>query len=93
MVAAVIVGLVYAPFLVGAFRRRREPEPRNNPLKLPGMLILLGVCIWLAVDGIVPWLFAPLAVLIAVQVPLILRGRNPWWMQAPMDRKEKGALL
>jgi hypothetical protein len=74
--------------LVKAFLSRHEPEPPNNRLKLPIMLLLLGGCIALAVSDEFPVLFAALALLIAVEIPFILAGRNPWWMQAPIDKRE-----
>ncbi len=70
------------------FRRRHDPEPRNSRFKLPVTLLLLGGCIALAASGTEPVVFSILAAVMVVQIGFVLAGRNPWWMQGAMDRRE-----
>lgn len=75
--------------LAYSYPKRHEPEPPNNALKLPVTVIVAAGCIAIAVAGIWPVAFALLAVVLAVQIPFILRKRNPWWMQAAIDRQKQ----
>jgi hypothetical protein len=86
----VVIGVVFgAAQLIYSYSKRREPEPPNNALKLPCDVILAAACIVLAVAGIWPILCGLLALALAVQIPFILRKRNPWWMQAATDRQKQ----
>jgi hypothetical protein len=73
---------------INNFRFCGGPEPPNSKLKLPFMLLLLGICIAFAAIGVGPIIFSVLAGVCAIEVCFILAGRNPWWMQAPIDRRE-----
>ncbi len=85
-----VIGTVFGiAQLTYSYSNRREPEPPNNALKLPFAVISAVACIALAVAGVWPILFGLLAVAIAVQIPFILRKRNPWWMQAAIDRQKQ----
>jgi hypothetical protein len=85
-----LIGLLAAARgLARSFGRRHEPAPPNHWTKLPFMLLLIGLCVWFAVDGIASTVFAVLAVVGLCQVALILDGRNPWWMQSPWDRLQE----
>jgi hypothetical protein len=86
----VVIGVVFGTAqLIYSYSKRREPEPPNNALKLPCDVILAVACIVLAVADIWPILFGLLAVPLVVQIPFILRKRNPWWMQAAIDRQKQ----
>lgn len=87
-IGLVIGGLVGGAQTVKAFARRHEPEPPNSRLKLPIMLLFLGGCIALGASGDFPVLFAAVALLIAIEIAFILAGRNPWWMQGAIDKRE-----
>ena len=76
--------------LVSSFRARHAPEPSNSRLKLPIMILLLGGCVAVAITHTSPVLFSILAAVIAVQIGFVLAGRNPWWMQAAIDKREYG---
>jgi hypothetical protein len=79
--------LVGGAQLIKSFRTRHQPEPPNNRLKLPTMLIGIVSSVALIVDGTWTVLFAVCGVLCALEAGFVLAGRNPWWMQAPLDRK------
>jgi hypothetical protein len=81
----VLAGIVQG---INNFRCRRDPEPPNSKLKLPLMLLLLAACVAPAVTGTSPIVFFVLAAVCTVEVGFILVGRNPWWMQGPMDKRE-----
>jgi hypothetical protein len=74
--------------LVRSFGVRHEPEPPNSRLKLPIMVLMLCGCVVLAIVGSSSVLFSILAVVVAVEVGFILAGRNPWWMQGAIDKRE-----
>jgi hypothetical protein len=67
--------------------------PPNNPLKLPFFLFCAAVGVVLAALGVAnsSWGLAVVgALLIAGCVPpiaAIRKGRNPWWIRAPLDRR------
>jgi hypothetical protein len=73
--------------LAKAFPRRHEPEPANNRLKLPLMSFLALACAGIAALGIAAVLSIVLAAVCAVEVGFVLAGRNPWWMQSPLDKR------
>ncbi|HWF33463.1 MAG TPA: hypothetical protein VG188_13010 [Solirubrobacteraceae bacterium] len=52
-------------------------------------IVLLASAIVLAALGEEPVLFAALALILAVQLSFVLGGRNPWWMQDALDRREE----
>jgi hypothetical protein len=84
------VGLTIAtPPLLKRFARRHEPEPPHGRFKLRVTLLLLAVCVALAALGEESLFFAILASLFAIQVGFILAGRNPWWMQDSLDKRER----
>jgi hypothetical protein len=84
-----ITGIVSATQLVKSFRIRHQPEPPNSRLKLPFMILLLAGCAWLVVAGTAPVLFSILAAVVVVGIGFILSGRNPWWMQGAIDKRER----
>ena len=86
LTVGVIAAIVQGSYNFSRFRG--DPEPPNSRLKLPLMLLLLAVCIALAASGLSPIVLSILAVICAVEVGFILAGRNPWWMQAPTDKRE-----
>jgi amino acid transporter len=75
--------------LVYNFRKRHEPEPPNNPLKLPITIVALLICLGFVIAGKLPILFGLLAVGLLPQLVFMAKGRNPWWMQALMDRQKQ----
>ncbi len=75
--------------LIYSYSKRHESEPPNNALKLPFAIISTVACVGLAVAGVWPILFALLAVVAGVPIPFILRKRNPWWVQAAIDRQKQ----
>jgi uncharacterized membrane protein YfcA len=81
--AVALVTLAYT------FRKRHEPEPPNNALKLPFAIVALAVCIVAVVAGVLTVPFAILIVPLAIQIAFIAKGRNPWWMQALIDRQKQ----
>jgi hypothetical protein len=83
-----IVGLLSVAQLIKSFGTRHAPEPPNSRLKLPCMALLLAGCVGLAIDGSSPVLFSILGALVLVEIGFILAGRNPWWMQGAMDKRE-----
>lgn len=91
LVGVLIAFLISGPGLARAFGRRHEPAPPNHWTKLPFLLLLIGLCVWFAVEGNDSWVFAVLAVVGACEVALVLRGWNPWWMQSRWDRRENPA--
>jgi hypothetical protein len=42
-----------------------------------------------AVSGTWPAFWAALVVLLLVEISFVLAGRNPWWMQAHVDRRRE----
>jgi hypothetical protein len=80
----VIVG---GALMIKSFRSRHEPEPSNNRLKLPTMLICFAASVMFVVVGIETVLFTICGVLSALEAGFVMAGRNPWWMQAPLDKK------
>jgi hypothetical protein len=85
----VLIAFLVSGFgLVNAFGRRHEPAPPNHWTKLPFALLLTGLCVWFAAEGIDSWVFAVLAVVCVYEVTLVLRGRNPWWMRSRWDRRQ-----
>jgi len=88
MKASIVVVLcVSAAFLVfSAVRYRGQPEPPNNRIKLP-MLILatafFGVELAKGEDVVLSTILIVVGV---VTMGFILAGRNRWWMQGPADR-------
>jgi hypothetical protein len=74
--------------LVKSFRMRHEPEPPNSRLKLPIMVLMLCGCIALVIVSTSSVLFSILAVVAVVEIGFIVVGRNPWWMQAAIDKRE-----
>jgi uncharacterized membrane protein YphA (DoxX/SURF4 family) len=90
VVAQIIIpAAVAALTLVYTFRKRHEPEPPNNALKLPFAVVGLAVCIVAIAVGFWTILFAICAAVLVVQIVFIARGRNPWWMQAVIDRQKQ----
>jgi hypothetical protein len=85
LAVGVLVGSAQA---IKSFRSPHDPEPPNSRIKLPFMLLLLAVCIAFAANGVGPIAFSVLAAVCATEVCFILAGRNPWWTQAPMDKRE-----
>jgi hypothetical protein len=75
--------------LTYSYFKRYDLEPPNNALKLPFAVISAVACIALAVADVWPIFFGLIAVAVAVQIPFILRKRNPWWMQAAIDRQKQ----
>jgi hypothetical protein len=71
----------------------RVDEPPNNPLKAPlfalcGLIGVVGAVVG-ARDG-VAWLIVLGVVLVissAWTVRFVLSGRNPRWLQSPLDRR------
>jgi hypothetical protein len=74
-----------------SLRRRRitviEPLPHNR-FKLPFFLICAAVFVAMLVTGESVLIAAPLLVMCIVCIVVILSGRNPRWLQSPMDRWE-----
>lgn len=87
------IGLAIGAFIgtaqgIKTFRTRHEPEPPNSRLKLPFFMLCFGVLVAFAVGGTSTVVFSVLATVCAVEIGFILAGRNPWWMQAPIDKRE-----
>jgi membrane protein YdbS with pleckstrin-like domain len=67
--------------------------PPHNPLRLPFFLLCAAIAIVVAAVGIAYsawWLVALGVVLFVASVALIRvirQGRNPRWLQAPLDRR------
>jgi hypothetical protein len=83
----VLVLCVAAAFLVfNAVRYRGQPEPQNNPIKLPLMVLVTAFFGVLLVKGENVVLSSAFIVLGVMTIGCILGRRNPWWMQGPADR-------
>jgi hypothetical protein len=67
------------------YRRRNEPAPPNNRLKLPFTVGFMFVSAAFVIRG--HWVVAFVAIFLLgiPQLAMILKGRNPWWMRAPID--------
>jgi hypothetical protein len=70
------------------------PEPPNNRYKGPFLVLIAAVGLFdfvVALVGDGPWWVAVLGLLVfgvSVQLRRIVRrGRNPWWLRAPLDPK------
>jgi hypothetical protein len=50
-------------------------------------MTVIGVAF--AVSGTWPAFWAVLVVLLLVEIGFVLAGRNPWWMQARLDRRRE----
>jgi len=87
MLVGVVVGLIAGGIgLARSFPGRHAPEPPNNRWKLPVMTFMAALCGVLAFTGPWPIVWALLAAICLVEVRFVLAGRNPWWMQSPLDR-------
>jgi hypothetical protein len=90
MLIGVVIGSVVAAIgLSQSFPRRHEPEPPNSRWKLPSLLVMTVIGVAFAVSGTWPVLWAGLVVILLVEIGLVLAGRNPWWMQGPLDRRRE----
>jgi hypothetical protein len=67
------------------YRRRNEPAPPNNRLKLPFTVGFMLMSVGFVISGRWVITFAALFMLGIPQLAMILKGRNPWWMRAPID--------
>jgi hypothetical protein len=69
------------------------PAVPNNPLKLPFFVLcgVIGLCV--VVVGLFSgtWWLVALGAVTALgsvfPIRVIRRGANPWWLQAPLDRR------
>lgn len=60
----------------------------NNRLKLPFFALCAAVFIAMLGTGASVLIAAPLLVMSLVCIAVILSGRNPRWLQSPVDRWE-----
>jgi hypothetical protein len=73
---------------VGPHRIRSiEPLP-NNRFKLPFFIVCAAVFVAMLAAGKSDVVAASLLVLSIVCIAVILSGRNPRWLQSPLDRWE-----
>ncbi len=90
MLIGVVIGSVMAAVgLSQSFPRRHEPEPPNKRWKLPSLLVMTVIGVTFAVFGTWPAFWAVLVVLLLVEIGFVLAGRNPWWMQARLDKRRE----
>ncbi|MGO9322773.1 MAG: hypothetical protein ACLQBY_18490 [Solirubrobacteraceae bacterium] len=85
----VSMGLVFCiamAFLVFNARYRGQPEPPNNRIKLPLVLLETAFFAVLVSKGEHVVLSSILIVVGIVTAGFILAGRNPWWLQGSADR-------
>jgi hypothetical protein len=67
--------------------RSIEPLP-NNRFKLPFFIVCAAVFVAMLAAGKSDVVAASLLVLSIVCIAVILSGRNPRWLQSPLDRWE-----
>jgi uncharacterized iron-regulated membrane protein len=66
----------------------------HNPVKLPLLVVLSVVIAIELVFAVVrgDWIFAAIGVVILIlcasAIRAIRQGRNPWWLRAPLDRRD-----
>jgi hypothetical protein len=89
LTGAVIGAIVAAIGLSQSFPKRHEPEPPNSRWKLPSLVVMTVIGLVFAVSGTWPVLWAGLVVILLVEIGFVLAGRNPWWMQGPLDRRRE----
>jgi len=90
MLTGVVIGAIVAAIgLSQSFPRRHEPEPPNSRWKLLLLIVMVAICIVFATVGRWPVLWAALVVVLFVEIGFVLVGRNPWWMQSPLDRRRQ----
>lgn len=90
MLPGLVIGTVIAVVrLSQAFRKRHEPEPANNRWKLPLLILMTAACVVFTVAGLSPVVWAALAMVLLIEIGFVLAGRNPWWMQGPLDHRAR----
>jgi hypothetical protein len=90
MLIGVVIGSVVAAVgLSQSFPKRHEPEPPNGRWKLPSLLVMTVIGVAFAAAGTWPAFWTVLVVLLLVEIGFVLAGRNPWWMQAHVDRRRE----
>lgn len=68
--------------------------PEHNPVKLPLFVTLAAIGGLIAVVAALSanWLFVALGVVVLLMslwcVRVIRQGRNPWYIRAPLDRRQ-----
>lgn len=72
--------------LASSWPRRQEDLP-NSPFKLPFFVLCVLVGAVLLVSGTAVILMSIGCAIGLVEVGMIVAGRNPWWMQSPLDRR------
>jgi amino acid transporter len=90
MLTGVVIGLVVAAIgLFQSFPKRHEPEPPNSRWKLPSLIVMTVIGVVFAAVGTWPAFWTALVVLLLAEIGFVLAGRNPWWMQAHVDRRRE----
>jgi hypothetical protein len=61
-------------------------EPPNNRAKLPFNVVIAVLAVWFLARG--KYVVGGLLLVVSVcTLWLISRGRNPWWMRSPFERR------
>jgi hypothetical protein len=90
MLIGLVIGTIFGVVgLSQAFPKRHAPEPPNSRWKLPSLILMAVICVAFAVVGSWPVVWAALTVGLLVEIGFVLAGRNPWWMQGRLDRRDE----
>jgi hypothetical protein len=86
MTLVLVLCIAAACLVFNGVRYRGQPEPQNNPIKLPLMVLVTAFFGVLLVKGENVVLSSAFIVVGVVTTGFILGRRNPWWMQGSADR-------